>query len=57
MIDTIAKQAPTILRDALGLGAVGAITTGAWMIYQPAGLIVGGILILAGVLLAARGAQ
>ncbi len=57
MIDLIARHAPTILRDALGLAAVGAITAGAWMIYAPAGLITGGVLVLAGVILAARGAQ
>lgn len=55
MIELIAKQAPTILRDAVGLAAVASITLGAWMIYAPAGFIVGGVLVLVGVLLAARG--
>ena len=41
-----------IAADVIGLGAVGFISYGAWLIYEPAGFIVGGVLVLAGVLLA-----
>lgn len=42
-------------RDLSGVFAVGAISYGAWLIYQPAGFIVGGLLVLTGVVMAARG--
>lgn len=32
------------LRDVIGLGSAGAVTAGVWMIYPPAGWIVGGLL-------------
>lgn len=44
-------------RDALGLAAVASISYGAWLIYEPAGFIAGGALVLAGVLALARGAR
>ncbi|SFB52380.1 hypothetical protein SAMN03159496_04642 [Rhizobium sp. NFR07] len=43
-----------LARDAVGVSAVASIAIGSWMIYPPAGFIVGGLLILAGVLLDAR---
>ncbi|MDX0897443.1 hypothetical protein GOD90_10615 [Sinorhizobium medicae] len=51
---TMAKLA-VIARDAVGVSAVASIAYGAWLIYPPAGFIVGGLLILAGVIAAARG--
>lgn len=39
---------------ALLVGA-GSITYGAWLIYAPVGFIAGGILLMAGVILNARG--
>lgn len=42
------------LRDAIGLAGVAAITYGAWLIYQPAGFIVGGVLLIAGAILTSR---
>lgn len=57
MIEKIAKQAPTLLRDVAGLAAVASITYGASLIYVPAGFIVGGIIVLVGVILAARGGE
>jgi len=42
---------PAILRDLTGLAAVGAIAYGAWMLHPAAGFIVGGVLVLAGVIL------
>lgn len=44
-----------IARDLAGVAAVASISYGSWLIYPPAGLIVGGVLILAGVIAAARG--
>lgn len=44
----------TLLRDAAGLSGVCLISLGAWRIYEPAGLMVGGVLLVAGAVLAAR---
>jgi len=43
------------IRDVAGLAGASSVAYGAWAIYEPAGFIVGGILVLAGVLLSARG--
>lgn len=57
-IGVAASYLPAILRDIVGLAAVGAIAYGAWMIYPPAGVITGGVLVLAGVmLLSAKGGK
>lgn len=42
-------------RDSVGVSAVASISYGSWLIYPPAGFIVGGLIILAGVIAAARG--
>lgn len=44
-----------MIRDAAGLGAVASISYGAWRIYEPAGFIVGGVLVLAGVFASSLG--
>ena len=49
------KNIGDYLRDLVGFGAVGSIAYGSWLIYEPAGFIVGGVLVLAGIFLAARG--
>ncbi|WP_172724006.1 hypothetical protein [Neorhizobium sp. T25_27] len=41
-------------RDAAGVLAVASISFGAGMIYLPAGFIVGGVIVLTGVVMAAR---
>jgi hypothetical protein len=43
----------TIVRDLAGIAGAGAIAAGAWLIYAPAGLIVGGLLLLAAAILSA----
>lgn len=45
---------PSLLRDIAGLIAVALICYGAWLTYPPAGFIVGGVLLLAGVMLLSR---
>jgi hypothetical protein len=45
----------SLARDIFGLGAVASISYGAWLIYQPAGFIVGGLFVLAGVALVGMG--
>jgi hypothetical protein len=45
---------PTHARDAAGLVGLCLIAYGAWLVYRPAGFIVGGLLLLAGALLDAR---
>ena len=47
----LVKSAP----DLLMVGGTAAISYGAWLIYQPAGYITGGVLLIAGGVLAARG--
>ena len=37
--------------DVAGLGAIGLVSYGAWLIYEPAGFIAGGALLLAVVML------
>jgi len=54
LIAVIARVFPALLRDAAGIIGIGLISYGAWTIYRPAGLIVAGMLLLAGAVLAAR---
>lgn len=42
---------PALIRSAVGIGGAGLIAYGAWMVYAPAGYVVGGILLIAGVIL------
>jgi hypothetical protein len=42
------------VRDIAGLAGAGSIAYGAWSIYAPAGFIVGGIMLIALVLLTSR---
>jgi len=44
----LAKALPDILRDLLGLCGAGSIAYGAWLVFPPAGFIVGGLLLLGG---------
>lgn len=46
----------TWLRDAAGVAGAASVSYGAWLIYEPAGFIVGGSIVLAAALLAARSA-
>jgi hypothetical protein len=51
----IVRAVPEVAIDVSALAGASAIVYGAWLIYEPAGFIVGGLLVLAGVaLLAAR---
>lgn len=44
-----------VVRDIAGMLAIASISYGAWLTYEPAGFIVGGIIVLAGVVAMARG--
>jgi len=48
---------PVILRDLAGLLGAASVAYGARLIYAPAGYIVGGLLLIAGSLFIARGAE
>lgn len=52
-----AARAPlaSAVPDALMLGGTMAISYGSWLIYAPAGFIAGGVLLIAGGVLAVRG--
>ena len=43
----IVRRAPHVLADGLGFAGAGAIAYGAWLIYVPAGFLVGGALAVA----------
>ena len=49
------KLIQSLLPDALMIMGASAISYGAWLIYQPAGYVVGGAFIMAAGILAARG--
>lgn len=51
----LAPAAWSFLEVVVLLGAVALVSYGAWEIYAPLGPIVAGILIIAGVILRARG--
>jgi len=51
----VAAAVPGLVRDIAGLSGVGLVSYGAWLIYPPAGFIVGGCLLIVGVLLVALG--
>jgi hypothetical protein len=41
------RRTPHVVADALGFAGAGAIAYGAWLIYVPAGFLVGGVLLMA----------
>jgi hypothetical protein len=51
----IAGAVPGLVRDLAGLGGVGLVSYGAWMIFPPAGFITAGLLLIMGSLLVAIG--
>lgn len=46
--------AHVLLRDLAGLAGAGLAAYGAWLIYEPAGFITGGALLIAGAVAVAR---
>jgi hypothetical protein len=53
----VGAMVPPVLRDGIGLAGAASFTYGAWLIYEPAGFMVGGVLLVAtAVLLAGRSA-
>jgi hypothetical protein len=55
--NTLAAQAANWLPDALMTAGAGAASYGAWMVYPPAGFIVGGLFGLAAGWILARGGK
>lgn len=51
------KTIQSTLIDVIGLGGAGSISYGAWLVYEPAGFIVGGVLMLAIAILISRGSR
>lgn len=47
MAQRLREAAGSLLRDVLALAGAAAVTYGAWTIYEPAGWIVGGLLLMA----------
>ncbi len=54
-VRVVAVAMPGLIRDVAGLGGVGLVSYGAWMIYPPAGFITAGILLIVGTLMIALG--
>jgi len=50
----ILAAVPVVTRDLAGLAGAGLVAYGAWLIYVPAGFIVGGVLLILAAVLAAR---
>ena len=42
-----ARRVPHVIADALGFAGASAIAYGAWLIYVPAGFLIGGVLLMA----------
>jgi len=40
----VVRRVPHVIADGLGFAGAGAIAYGAWLIYVPAGFLVGGML-------------
>ena len=41
-----ARRVPHVLIDGMGFAGAGAIAYGAWLIFVPAGFLVGGVLLM-----------
>lgn len=50
---TLALAAKIII-EVMQLAAIASISYGAWLAYEPAGFIVGGLLVLAGTIIPAK---
>ncbi len=46
-LTTVLRRSPHVLFDLMGFAGAGAIAYGAWMIFAPAGFVVGGLLAMA----------
>lgn len=55
MLRVALEATPALARDLAGLAGVGLVAYGTWLVYPPAGFIVGGSLMIAGALLLAVG--
>lgn len=53
-LERLGRMAGPLARDLAGVGGAGLIAAGAGQVYAPAGLIVGGTLLLSGAVLSAR---
>lgn len=53
-VRTLQPLLPSLTADAAGLSGAAAVIWGAWRIYEPAGFIVGGVLLMAGTWLYSR---
>lgn len=51
MAEALGSIAGEAVRDGIGICGAASITYGAWLIYPPAGFVVGGLMLLAGIYL------
>jgi hypothetical protein len=57
LLRTAATALPSLFCDALGLAGASGVAYGAWLVYPPAGFMVGGALMIAGAVLFGRRAD
>lgn len=50
----IGRALPALARDAAGISGAGLIVYGAWLVYAPAGFVVGGTFLMLSALVLAR---
>lgn len=43
-----------LIRDAAGLAGAASVSYGAWLIYEPAGFVAGGLILMVAAIAAAR---
>ena len=54
LLSVIGHRFPHLLNDAIGFAGAGAVAYGAWLMYAPAGFLVGGTLAMTLSILAGR---
>jgi hypothetical protein len=45
---SLALALPDLLRDLVGMAGAALVSYGAWLVYEPAGFIAGGAMLIAG---------
>lgn len=51
VVRLVARALPILVCDLAGFAGMAAIAYGAWLIYRPAGFLVGGVLLIAAAML------
>lgn len=57
MMKSLRAIAPSVIRDSIGIAGSCLIVYGAWLVYEPAGFLMAGLMLMTAALLAARTAK